>query len=152
MIAAITAEERLRLLASARALDEMAPAQWDGARQVIPALAPARAARARGPSVRPGDLFNEQATWEQVLCPLGWEPLETIGEVTYWRRPGKSVGVSATTNFGGSDLLYVFTTSSCFDAEQGYSKFRAYALLNHGGDFSAAARALVGKGYTAAGK
>lgn len=149
-IITITAAERLRLLESARALDKMPPVPLDGARPVIAGPAHARVSIARGASSRPGDLFNARATWEQVLCPCGWEPVETIGEVTYWRRPGKTMGVSATTNYGGSDLLYVFSTSSSFDAEQGYSKFRAYALLNHGGDFSAAARALAEQGYTRA--
>ncbi|MCR4338771.1 MAG: YfjI family protein, partial [Gemmatimonadaceae bacterium] len=57
-------------------------------------------------------------------------------------------GISATTNYHDSDLLYVFSTSVAeFTPEEGYSKFRAYALLNHGGDFTAAARALKAEGY-----
>ena len=66
---------------------------------------------------------------------------------TYWRRPGKSFGISATTNHGGSDLLYVFSASTAFTPERGYSRFGAYAVLVHGGDFTAAARALAKDGY-----
>ncbi len=55
--------------------------------------------------------------------------------------------MSATTNHDGHDLLYVFSTSTAFESEKGYTKFSAYALLNHQGDFSAAARALVERGY-----
>jgi len=54
---------------------------------------------------------------------------------------------NATNGCNESDNLYVFTTSTVFDAERPYSKFAAYALLEHGGDYSAAAKALAGLGY-----
>jgi hypothetical protein len=57
------------------------------------------------------------------------------------------LGVSATTNHAASDLLYVFSTSTNFEAGRGYGKFSAYAVLNHEGDFAAAARALAEEGY-----
>jgi putative DNA primase/helicase len=40
----------------------------------------------------------------------------------------------------------VFSTSTVFENERGYNRFSAYALLNHGGDFKAAAKALGGFG------
>ncbi|WP_227469342.1 hypothetical protein, partial [Actinomyces sp. HMSC065F12] len=43
--------------------------------------------------------------------------------------------------------LYVFTTSTSFQPETPYTKFAAYALLNHGGDYQAAARQLAHDGY-----
>jgi AAA domain len=67
-----------------------------------------------------------------------------------WRRPGKTdPGISATTGQAtdGTDRLYVFSTSTEFEAERPYTKFAAYALLNHGGSYSDAARALLGLGY-----
>jgi putative DNA primase/helicase len=96
---------------------------------------------------RPGDLFNDRATWQEVLIPHGWSQIYRRGEVGYWRRPGKDRGVSATTNWQGSDLLYVFSTSTVFEPERGYSKFSAQALLDHSGNFKAAAEALVKQGY-----
>jgi len=55
---------------------------------------------------------------------------------TFWCRPGKKSGTSATTNFGGSDLLYVFSSNAePFEQQTAYSKFHAYALLYHDGDF-----------------
>jgi len=98
---------------------------------------------------RPGDLFNQRASWEEVLVPNGWELLRMVGEEGYWRRPGKGgPGISATTNYQGSDLLYVFSTSTVFEPERGYSKFSASTLLNFGEDFAAAAADLVHRGYT----
>ena len=82
-------------------------------------------------------------------CLLAGKRSSRAAVARTWRRPGKSFGHSATTNHQGSDLLYVFSTSTPFAAERGYDKFGAYALLNNGGDHSAAARELAAKGYAA---
>jgi len=99
------------------------------------------------PSNRPGEDFNRRATWSDVLVPHGWTRVFTRGDVTYWRRPGKKEGISATTGFSGTDYLYVFTTSTGLDSERAYTKFSVFALLEHGGDFRAATRALSQSGY-----
>ena len=101
---------------------------------------------------RPGDDFNARASWEDILCPHGWEIEHISGGVAYWRRPDKyDEGVSATTGHCG-DKLHVFSTNaSPFEAEATYSKFAAFALLNHEGDFRAAAEDLSQQGFGAAG-
>jgi hypothetical protein len=96
---------------------------------------------------RPGDEFNRRANWREILEPAGWTLVFQRGEETYWRRPGKARGLSATTNYSGSSLLYVFSTSTIFDSEVSYSKFAAYAMLHHGGDLRDAARTLGQQGY-----
>ncbi len=102
---------------------------------------------------RPGDHFNGRVGWTDILGPHGWQVFRRTSGATYWSRPGKSPpGVSASTGFctgrSGHDLLYVFSTSAApFDAEMAYSRFAAYAILNHNGDFKAAARALGRAGY-----
>jgi len=96
---------------------------------------------------RPGDDFNTRAVWPEVLEPHGWARVYEQDGATHWRRPGKSGGISATTNYAGSGLLYVFSTSTAFEADCAYSKFAAYAVLNHGGDFSAAAAELREQGF-----
>src|SRR5678815_399093 len=55
--------------------------------------------------------------------------------------------MSATTGRANDrDRLYVFSTSTIFESEVPYTKFGAYALLNHGGDHSLAASSLARKG------
>lgn len=95
----------------------------------------------------PGDDFNHRATWEEILEPLGWKKMYRQGEKMMWQRPGKDFGVSASTNHGGSDSFYVFTTSTQFPANQSMTKFFVYAFLNHRGDLREAAQALRFKGY-----
>jgi hypothetical protein len=141
-IRTITAHQRERLLAVAREFNEMPPV-------VSPVISPKRLVRVED-GLRPGDLFNQQASWEEVLVPHGWQLVRIIDGKGSWRRPGKiDPGISATTNYSGSNLLYVFSTSTAFEPLRGYNKFQAYTLLNHNGDFSAAARALVEQGYVA---
>ena len=96
-----------------------------------------------------GDDYNTRTTWEELLQPLGWTVVYRKGEATVWRRPGKSEGISATTNFNGNDKFYVFSTSTQFEAETSYSKFAFYALTKHNGDFKAAANDLRTQGYGA---
>jgi len=136
-IPTITFAEREALFSIFRCFDEMPKieniAQEVKSREVNLAL--------------PGDDYNSKVTWDQILTPLGWNKVYTKGEATAWRRPGKNEGISATTNFNGKDNLYVFTTSTIFESEHSYSKFAAYATLEHSGNFKAAASALRSQGY-----
>lgn len=107
--------------------------------------------------IRPGDDFNSRGTWEEAgLLAAGWTWfLELDGDRGFVTRPGKSRkdGKSGTLGLvsakdGGHPLFYAFTSDCApFEPQQGYSRFRVYALLKHNGDHVAAARALGQKGY-----
>lgn len=100
-------------------------------------------------SLRPGDDYEARTDWADILEPDGWTLVYERG-TRYWRRPGKGIGVSATTGHARDrDRLYVFTTSTEFEAGKPYTKFGAYALLHHGGDHKAAAAELSRQGYGA---
>lgn len=96
---------------------------------------------------RPGDDFDERATWNEILEPHGWQFVFSHAGMEHWRRPGKTAGVSATIGHNGTDLFHCFTSSSQFDPNRSYRKFTAFAVLNHAGDFQAAARELASKGF-----
>jgi P4 family phage/plasmid primase-like protien len=121
---------------------------------------PAEAAAAAGPvdakwsttyqaaagDITPGDDYERRTEWDEIL--LGWVHVFTRGATKYWRRPGKHDGISATTGHAGDrDRLYVFTSSTDFEPETPYTKFGAYALLQHRGDHAAAAKHLADNGY-----
>jgi len=102
----------------------------------------------KGGNLTPGDDYNAKVTWEQVLEPLGWKKVYTNkAGVTSWRRPGKSEGISATTNHAGNDKFFCFSSSTQFEPERSYSKFAIFTLVEHQGDFTASARALRSQGY-----
>jgi AAA domain/Bifunctional DNA primase/polymerase, N-terminal len=132
-IATITPDERAELHRVAALFDEMPPRD--------PPRSPSSSPRTDGD--RPGDRYNATTTWAEVLEPHGYTDVYEHDGETAWRRPGKDHGISATTNYRGSDLLYVFSTSTPFESERGYDRFGAYAVLNHGGHLRAAARALA---------
>lgn len=135
----VTVEERKILLDAARSFNKWTPEIVDHrqSRFVLD-----------GDRTRPGDDYNSRASWQDVLGPAGWTIEQSRGEIVHWRRPGKTDrGTSATTGHCG-DCLYVFSSNAApFSPGTGYTKFCAYALINHSGDFSAAAKALEQAGY-----
>lgn len=145
-IQTISADERADMLNAARLLNEYYPAAPSFTPQETPS-------NGNGHGLRPGDDFAESTTWQEILGPAGWRPLRQHGDRIIWQRPGKDgPGGSAIT--GGSSKrngwsgLYVYSTNAApFDSDHGYGKFHAYALLKHGGDFTAAARELAEEGY-----
>jgi hypothetical protein len=82
------------------------------------------------------------------LGPHGWSCADPDPDAdgARWRHPAASNPKSATIRHG---LLFVYSAATSFQptepgAPHGYSRFRAYAVLEHGGDLRAAARALRG--------
>jgi Bifunctional DNA primase/polymerase, N-terminal len=135
-------EERELLINAARAFNRAAP-------QVEP-----KTAARRGGGLYPGDDYKQRGPdWLDLLAPHGWSLSHRRGEVLYLKRPDKSgKGCSATANHcrndDGQGLLYIFSSNAApFDNGKTYSKFAAYAFLNHGADFKAAAKALKAEGY-----
>lgn len=86
---------------------------------------------------RPGTRFNQEMPIEDLLIPHGWTLERTEGQEQFWCRPGKPGGISATWNNDGTQLFYVFTSSTDFE-QRGYDKVGVHAVLNFGGDVSAA--------------
>jgi len=97
----------------------------------------------------PGDDYNNRTSWDDILTD--WTKVYQRGGETFWRRPGKDVGISASTGRGDTDNLYVWTTSTQFESEKPYSKFAAWTLINYGDtsqhSFSMAAKQLRQMGY-----
>jgi hypothetical protein len=93
---------------------------------------------------RPGDDFNDHGDVRDVLRRHGWQ-LVRGGNNEYWRRPGKEQGWSATLRDG---VFYAFSSNAApFEPDRAHAPFTVYTLLEHGGDFSAAAAALSADGY-----
>lgn len=136
-IPTITADERDALYTVARLFDELPP----------PTPLPDPIPLDRRHGTPPGADFNQRATWDEVLMPAGWTPVHRTSTRTHWRRPGKHLGVSAVTGGPSGDYLYVWSTSTTLPAETGLSKWRAYTMLHHNGDFHAAAKTLSADGY-----
>jgi hypothetical protein len=94
---------------------------------------------------RPGDDFNARGDLRVLLERHGWRRWGHNRGGDRWRRP-KGERPSATLFPSGH--LYVFSTNAWpFEADRAYDPFAIYSLLEHNGDFAAAARQLGKDGY-----
>lgn len=150
-IARITEDDRQALFRVAEAFDEC-PKSDDGFAMFHPDVGLG--------GDRPGDVFNQRGDWRHDVllaagCTLVGTGVDREGRPQeFWRRSGKDRGNSAVLHPcagpGGHGLFVPFSTSMGFPAtERGYNKFRTYAYLLHGGDFSTAAKALAEQGFKA---
>lgn len=140
-IPAITPDQREVFLRTARFLDERpAPADMPKPERSTPSG-----------DGRPGDDFNrrcDRGGMRAMLEAHGWRFWRQAGDNEAWTRPGKERGVSATIrNIDGVDVFYPFTSSTVFEPGRGYSPFQVLAVLEHGGNFAAAAAKLGRQGY-----
>jgi hypothetical protein len=96
---------------------------------------------------RPGDDYDARGDFFGLLRKHGWTP---VGDGnTRWTRPGKTNGVSATWN-AVPDKFHVFSSNAApLEAGTTYRPWHVFAILEHKGDFKAAAQALAAKGYGA---
>ena len=90
----------------------------------------------------PGDDYDARGDLPGLLRSHGWTP---VGK-THWRRPDKARGVSASLGHIPG-RFFVFSTSTQFEAEHVYRPWHVYAILEHAGDYTAAARALRIAGF-----
>lgn len=92
------------------------------------------------------DHYTDTTSWNEVLAPHGWTVVrgDGDGDGSAWRHPTATAASSATISYGH---LFVYSTNTPFEPTEpgnphGYTRFAAYAVLGHGGDMAAAARAI----------
>jgi len=101
---------------------------------------------------RPGDDYNASQTHEDIAALLlrwGWRRGADRGDAIDMIRPGKPSDIrSGTIGHVAPGVFYCFTDSAPPLAPgHGYDAFTLYTILEHGGDFKAAAAALAREGY-----
>lgn len=144
----LTPTERDILLSAARRLDESPHDEHPPPRRA-PAVAGERPVQSEHEQAdTPGDDYGRRGDVRALLERHGWTKVGS-GENEYWRKPGATDGHHATLKpLGGTLNFHVFSTAAApFEPNRDYSPFAVYATLEHGGDFSAAAKALAGQGF-----
>ncbi|MBQ3747754.1 MAG: AAA family ATPase [Kiritimatiellae bacterium] len=148
----ISPDARQALLDAARSLDELPAASCPtapvganvGQRGVDSAPTGGKDAF----DLAPGDDFNARGDIHPLLEAAGWQFCGNNPDGNeLWTRPGKDPrnGISATYKDGS---FYVFSSNAApFEPNVMYSPFAVYATLNHNGDYTAAASALLTQGY-----
>lgn len=99
----------------------------------------------------PLDDYDNRTPFEETIELLkkhGWTVKARRGDAYQLCRPGKKQGISATLNHVPG-RFYCFSTSTDFKAEGAYKQSAVYAMLEHGGRYSDAAKALYAMGFGA---
>lgn len=126
--------------------DAPVPFKWqafDASAAWEPERVAQRPAVPAGVTMKPGEDYDARGDFFGLLKAHGWKPLQG-GK--YWTRPGKNAGISASWgHYPG--MFWVFTSATELEQGRSYSPWQVYAMLEHGGDFKAAARQLAAEGY-----
>lgn len=139
MMVRITPEQRTALFGFLRIFDEMPAKEFD--RQ--------KTTSNQESGGRPGDEYNasfDRQKWNDILTAGGWAFVHSHGQIDYYRRPGKSEGISASVNWDGKMRFRCFTSSTMLE-EGMYSPFAYFAFIEHAGDWKAATKLLAAQGF-----
>lgn len=93
--------------------------------------------------------YNQEGA--SVVIPLlvshDWTEVERNGDRIKVKRPGESTAHSSGDFHIGKNLLKVFSSSTDFEPEKGYSPSSVFCILECGGDWKLAYRKLLEQGY-----
>ena len=134
----VTVEERQLLLDAARTLNEVHEVHWPPSAK--------RNGAGNEQANRPGDDYNERGDFRTVLESGGWAHVRTVGENELWRRPGKT-GFTWSASLRGKQFYVHSSNAAPFAQGTCYTPFAIYALLEHNGDYGAAAGKLRELGF-----
>jgi len=138
----ITIDERDTLLAACRSFNEVV--------QIV--KAPIQHTTTNSYATTPWDDYNNKANVVELLERHGWQVVNVQGERTVFKRPGTTDSKSSGDYHHGLKLFKVFTTSSQFEPNKGYSPYAVYTLLEHNGNYSESAKQLIKDGFGDAAK
>lgn len=94
----------------------------------------------------PWDDYNSRGDIIGLLQQHGWKAVKQNATRTYFRRPGKSKGVSADYHHQ-LRLFKSFTTSSEFEVGHAYTHYGVFKILECKGDASQAGKKLLAMGF-----
>lgn len=136
-IPVITLNERDMLLDFARSLNQV----WaEPVKQSQPISDQSRY------STSPFEDFNQRGDAESILIRHGWLFLYERGGKRYYRRPGKTEGVSGDY-WVDKKWFSVFTTSSQFEAGKAYNPAAVFCMIEAGNDWKECYKRLVSLNY-----
>ena len=91
--------------------------------------------------------FRATHTALDILTAHGWTIVRENSKFIYVKRPGDTDAKTSGQIFKDSGLFWPWTTSTEFEAEEPYDGFQCFAILEHRGDFQAAAKEIIARGY-----
>jgi hypothetical protein len=133
----LTAEERATVIAIVRSFDQVTQPELKG-------LANSQRNAADAPWV----IFNREHKYEwmlDVLCKSGFSLVSEDEDRVYILRNGSNARISGSI-WKASNILYLFSTSTIFEANKPYSAFGVHCQLNYDGKVHDCAKDLADQG------
>jgi hypothetical protein len=117
--------------------------------EVIPSEVVKEYAPTTGASGTPWDDYNTKHDVREVIERHGWTELarQENSSYYYYNKPGSGNSDIHAAVAKQSGLFFTFSTATQFQPERGYTAHAALTVLEHGGNFSESAKALVRAGY-----
>lgn len=135
-IPVLTLAERNILIACARSLNEVKD-------EIVK---PTIQRKEKTDGLSPLDDYNERGDVLSFLCENGWSIAKENSKNYFLKREGSDAKWGATLH-KETNVFYVFSSSTQFDPNKGYSPSSVYGTIKHATDWSAAARDLAEQGY-----
>jgi hypothetical protein len=97
--------------------------------------------------ITPLDDYDQRGDCVQLLIEHGWKFVHERGNKIHLQRAGDTKAQTSGNFDREKNWFTVFSTSTIFNPMKAYRPSAVYAMLNHNGDFTEAARELYAKGY-----
>jgi replicative DNA helicase len=131
----ITPDERGALLSIARSLNE------------LPEEEPRAKATSTSPGNSPFEDYNQRGDVIGLLESNGWRVVNQRGDRINLLRPGQTDSKTSGNYHTGLRVLRVFSSSTEFNPDKGYSPSQVFSLLVCSGDDKKAYKELLSQGY-----
>lgn len=133
----ITPQEREKLFTVCRSFNEI-PEEEER---------PSLVTRTTWEGLSPWEDYNQRGDVIGLLQRHGWKVVKETGERIYLLRPGETDSRYSGNFHTRLRVLWVFSSSTEFRTDKGYSPYQVYTLLECNGDNKRATRELLDQGY-----
>jgi len=138
----ITPEQKEKLFFISRSFNEI-PAEPVKVSKTSPPINPNNTYQGLGSF----EDYNQRGDIVELLISQGWSITKEQGDRIYLKRAGDTTSEQSGNFHTKLRVLYIFSTSTVFEAMKGYSPSSAYAILECNGDLSLASKRLTELGY-----
>jgi hypothetical protein len=138
-IPTITPDQREILFSISKSFNEL--------EEVKPKVSTTSAYTYSSTGLSPWEDYNQRGDIVALLESKGWKVVKQTGPRIYLLRPGSTDSKTSGNYHTGLRVLRVFSSSTEFNPDKGYSPSQVFSLLECNGDYKLANRRLLDLGY-----
>jgi replicative DNA helicase len=138
-IPTITTEERAILFSIAKSFNEQ--------EEIKPKVSTSSSTTSSSTGISPFEDYNQRGDLVALLESKGWKVVDKKGQRINLLRPGSTDSKTSGNYHTEKNVLRVFSSSTEFDPDKGYSPAQVFSLLECNGDNKLTYRRLLELGY-----